>query len=387
MRSPLVLFLVLVLVLERRTALAKDDYQPGPDSLSQPNVPKGTVTQHKWTSKIFPGTIRDYWIYVPSQYKPDKPSPVMIFQDGGGYIRDDGQSRAPIVFDNLIHKNEMPATIGIFINPGIMPALSPQKQARYNRSFEYDAVTDRYAKFLIEEILPEVGKSYNLSKDPNDYALAGGSSGGIASFVAAWHRPDQFRRVLSFIGSYANLRGGNSLSSLVRKTEPKPLRVYLQDGRNDQNIYGGSWFLGNEDLYSALKWAGYDATFTIGTEGHNMKQGGAIMPDAIRWLWRDYPKPIAKATTASDARSVLAMLEAGKDWELVSSGHKFTEGPAVNQQGEVYFTDIPNNHIHKIALDGKVTVFKEDTGSTNGLKFAPDGRLYGGRGCRGLEFR
>ena len=357
--------------------LFAQEYVLGPDSQRQPNIPKGTVTQHKWTSKIFPGTVRDYWIYIPAQYNARNPTPVMIFQDGGGYVREDGQSRAPIVMDNLIHKKEMPVTIGIFINPGIMPASSPKTQARYNRSFEYDAVTDRYARFLIDEFLPEIAKSYNLSKDPNDFALAGGSSGGIASFVAAWHRPDHFRRVLSFIGSYANLRGGNTLSSLVRKTEPKPLRVYLQDGSNDQNIYGGSWFIGNQDLYSALKWAGYDATFTIGTEGHNMKQGGAIMPDALRWLWREYPKPIEKSITAPDARSILAMLEPGKDWEVVSTGHKFTEGPAVNQAGEVYFTDIPNNRIHKIALDGKVTVFKEDSGGTNGLKFGPDGRLYG----------
>ena len=355
-----------------------EEYTLGPDSQRQPNVPRGVVTAYKWNmSKLYPGTVRDYWIYVPSQYKADKPAPVMIFQDGGGYIGETGQSRIPIVFDNLIHKGEMPATIGIFINPGVMPATSDQAQGRYNRSYEYDAVSDLYARFLLEEILPEVRKSYNLSKDPNDFALAGGSSGGIAAFVAAWQRPDSFHRVLSFIGSYTNLRGGQILSSMIRKTEPKPLRVYLQDGKNDQNIYGGNWFIANEDMYSALQYAGYDSTFTIGTEGHNMKQGGAIMPDALRWLWRDYPKPIVRSRKASPRQYVMEIIDPEKDWELVSSGHQFTEGPAVNKQGEVYFTDIRKNQIHKIGLDGKVTLFKEDTGGTNGLKFGPDGRLYG----------
>ena len=368
---------ILILALSLLSIQASaQEYTFGPDSQRQPGVPKGLVTPHKWTSKLYPGTVRDYWIYIPSQYKADKPTPVMIFQDGGGYIGETGQSRIPIVFDNLIHKGDMPVTIGIFVNPGIMPATSDQAQGRYNRSYEYDAVSDLYARFLIEEIIPEVRKSYNLSKDPNDYALAGGSSGGIAAFVAAWQRPDAFRRVLSFIGSYTNLRGGHVLSSMIRKTEPKPLRVYLQDGSNDQNIYGGNWFIGNQDMFSALKYAGYDATFTVGTEGHNMKQGGAIMPDALRWLWRDYPKPIERSKVAAPRQYVMEIIDPAKDWELVSSGHEFTEGPAVNQQGEVYFTDLRKSKIHKIALDGKVTLFKDDTGGANGLKFGPDGRLY-----------
>src|SRR5882724_6202623 len=165
----------------------------------------------------------------------------------------------------------IPVTIGVFINPGVLPAASPSQQNRYNRSYEYDALGDRYARFLIEEILPEVGKRFNLSKDPNDYALAGSSSGGIAAFNAAWNRPDVFRRVLSFIGSYANLKGGDTLAALIRKTEPKPLRVFLQDGRNDQDIYGGNWFLGNQEIASALQYAGYENTFLIGSEGHNAK--------------------------------------------------------------------------------------------------------------------
>jgi enterochelin esterase family protein len=206
----------------------------------------------------------------------------MIFQDGAGYVAEDGRWRVPIVFDNLIHKHEMPVTIGIFINPGVLPARSDAEQARYNRSFEYDALGDRYARFLIEEILPEVGKQYNLSSDPNDRAISGLSSGGICAFTAAWNRPDAFHRVISFIGSYTNLRGGEIYASLIRKTEPKPLRVFLQDGKNDLNLYAGSWYIANQDMASALEYAGYDSTFVVGTEGHNAKHGGAILPDALR---------------------------------------------------------------------------------------------------------
>jgi sugar lactone lactonase YvrE/enterochelin esterase-like enzyme len=356
--------------------IAADDYPLGPDSERHPDVPKGVVTKHTWTSKIFPGTVRDYWVYVPAQYKPGSAACVMIFQDGGGYIAEDGRWRVPVVFDNLINKHEMPATIGIFINPGVLPVLSADQQNRYNRSFEYDALGDRYARFLIEEILPEVGKSYSLSSDPNDRAIAGASSGGIAAFTAAWNRPDVFHRVLSFIGSFTNLRGGEIYASLIRKTEPKPLRVFLQDGKNDLNLYAGSWYIANQDVASALEYAGYDSTFVVGTEGHNGKHGSAILPDALRWLWRDYPKPIEKSHAGGERHFVTTILDPNSEWEIASQGHKFTEGPAVDRNGTVFFSDIPNNRIHKIDASGKVTVFKEDTGGANGLMFGPDGRLY-----------
>jgi gluconolactonase len=369
----------LPLLLLSLTAVAiAQDYPLGPDHERHPNVPQGKVTKSSWTSKIYPGSTRDYWVYVPAQYKADKPACIMIFQDGGGMIDEKGRWRIPLVFDNLISKGEMPVTIGIFINPGIMPALTTaSQQNRYNRSYEYDALGDRYARFLIEEILPEVGKQYNLSKDPNDVAIAGSSSGGIAAFVAAWSRPDAFRRVLSFIGSFTNLRGANELPDLIRKTEPKPLRIFLQDGKNDNNIYAGSWYMANQDMASSFEWAGYDYKFVVGTEAHNSKHGSSILPDALRWLWREYPKPITKPTKLGDRQYVTEMSDPTKDWELVSQGHRFTEGPAVDKDGNVFFSDIPNNRIHKISVaDGKVSVFKEDTGGVNGLMFGPDGRLY-----------
>ena len=367
---------LLILLSTTCALLPAEEYTLGPDSQRQPGVPQGKVVKRTLTSKIFPGTVRDYWIYVPAKYNPSRPTAFMIFQDGGGFVTDEGRWRAPIVFDNLIARKEMPPTIGIFINPGVLPALSKDRQPRFNRAFEYDALGDRYAQFLIDEILPDVTSVYTLSSSPDDAAIAGSSSGGIAAFTAAWERPDVFHRVLSFVGSYTNLRGGQIYSSLIRKTEPKPLRVFLQDGAKDQNIYAGNWFIANQDMASALAYAGYDSTFVVGTEGHNNLHGSAILPDALRWLWRDYPKPIAKPTTEGDRQFVAMILDPAKDWEVASQGHKFTEGPAVDRQGNVFFSDIPNNRIHKISTDGKVTVFKEDTGGANGLMFGPDGRLY-----------
>lgn len=261
----------------------------------------------------------------------------------------------------------MPVTIGIFINPGILPARSASEQARFYRSYQYDSVTGRYARFLIEEILPQVGKSYNLTTDPNLRAISGASSGGNCSFTAAWERPDYFRRVVSFIAGFTHQRGALILPSQVRKFEGKPLRIFLQDGAGDVNIQS------NQDMIAALQMAGYDAKLVVGSEGHNMKHGGPLLPDALRWVWRDWTKPIAKPQQSFASR----FLDTSSDWEVVSRGHKFTEGPAVDADGNVYFSDIPNNRIHKIEhASGKTSVFKEDTGGANGLMFGPHGRLY-----------
>ena len=378
------LFFRCIIILKMRpafltllaTVLAAQEYALGPESTTRAaGVMPGRVSQHKWTSKIFPGTERDYWIYSPAQYKGEKPYPVMIFQDGGGFVSETGHSRLPIVFDNLIHTGDLPPMVGIFVNPGVLPARNANEQARFNRSFEYDALGDRYARFLIEELLPEVAKTVNISSDPNQRGIGGSSSGAIAAFNAAWQRPDAFRRVLSFIGSYTNLRGGEELSSLVRKYENKPLRVFLQDGNRDNNIYGGSWWHANQDLAASFEFSGYDYKFVTGTEQHNMKHGGAIMPGALRWLWRGYPQPITPGDPQGERHMAKAILGSSQ-WELVASGYRFSEGPAVRKTGEVFFTDIPNSRIHRIGLDGKVTVFKEDTGGANGLMFGPDDRLY-----------
>lgn len=356
--------------------MAQESYPPHPDSQVQPNVPQGKLTKYSWTSKIFPGTTRDYWVYVPAQYKSDKPAPVIIWQDGGTDINPNGDFKAPIVMDNLIAKGDMPAAVSIFIDPGVLKASSDAQQDRFNRSFEYDAVSDRYARFLIDEILPEVGKTVNLSSDPNDRALAGVSSGGIAAFTAAWYRPDQFRRVMSFIGSFTNLRGGDVFANWVRKNEPKPLRVFLQDGSNDNDIYSGSWWDANQALAHSLEWAGYDVKFVKGEGQHNRKHGGAILPDALRWLWRDYGKPIEARYGSNPRQTVKQLLGDNSKWELVSEGHGFTEGPAADSQGNFFFTVPRESKIFKVTPDGKVSVWKENTGFADGMMFGPGDVLY-----------
>ncbi|HWG44635.1 MAG TPA: alpha/beta hydrolase-fold protein [Gemmataceae bacterium] len=277
---------VAFLLLGTPISWSADNYKLGTDSQEQADVPHGKVTKHSWTSTIFPGTVRDYWIYVPAQYDAKSPACVMVFQDGGGYVNPKGQFRTPIVFDNLIHKKEMPVTIGIFINPGTVPASDKNKAARSNRSFEYDTLSNQYASFLEKEILPEVAKNYNLRKDAAGRAIGGISSGGICAFTVAWERPDLFSKVLSHVGSFTNIRGGHVYPSLIRKTEPKPIRVFLQDGSGDLNNLHGNWPLANQQMASALQFAKYDYRFEYGDGGHNGKHGGAILPESLRWLWR-----------------------------------------------------------------------------------------------------
>jgi enterochelin esterase family protein len=270
------------------TAAAFDDYKLGPDSFPQDGVPKGKVTGPlKWKSETFAGTERDYWVYVPAQYKPDEPACVMVFQDGGGYVGEKGQHRVPVVFDNLIHQKAMPVTVGIFINPGTFPSPDPKAKGRSNRSFEYDTLSDQYARFLEKEMLPEVEKTVKLRQDAAGRAICGASSGGICAFTVAWERPNMFSKVLSTIGSFTNIRGGDVYPGLIRKTEKKPIRVFLQDGSNDLDNLHGNWPLANLQMAASLKYMGYDYKLVYGEGAHNGKQAGAILPDALRWLWRE----------------------------------------------------------------------------------------------------
>jgi enterochelin esterase family protein len=271
-------------------------YAHGPDSVRHEGVPKGVVTKHEWNdSKVFPNTKREYFVYVPVQYYREKPAALMVFQDGRNYARDEGDFRAPVVFDNLIHKKEMPVTIGVFINPGAYKDKSQPgggKPGQENRSFEYDTLSGDYAKFLLSEILPEVAKQHPFTDDPEGHAICGSSSGGICAFTVAWQRPDQFRKVLSTIGSFTNIRGGDAYPGMIRKgSDKKPIRVFLQDGSNDLDNQHGNWPLANKQMYAALKFRRYDVNFVYGEGAHNGNHGGAIFPDALRWLWRDYKLP------------------------------------------------------------------------------------------------
>ena len=283
--------LSLALCLAPLAGAAADSYTLPPEAVPKADTPKGKVDKFTWTSKVFDGTVRNYWVYVPAQYKADgPPASVVVFQDGNGYQNPTGQYRSTVVFDNLIHAGEMPVTVGIFIDPGTFPNANAKGAGRSNRSFEYDTLSPDYATFLEKEILPEVGKSVKLRTDAAGRAICGISSGGICAFTAAWERPDLFGKVLSHVGSFTNIRHGDQYPGLIRKTERKPIRVFLQDGSGDLDNLHGSWPLANISMAASLRFMDYDYKFVYGDGGHNGKHGGALLPESLRWLYRDWKK-------------------------------------------------------------------------------------------------
>lgn len=352
----------------------QETYPVDPDSEQQAGVPKGEILKFTFEdSRIFPGTTREISVYIPAQYTGDKPACVYVNQDGI-------QWKAPIVFDNLIAKNEMPVTIGVFISPGKVPAPNADALDRYNRSFEYDGLGDRYARFLLEEVFPFVGRQkttdgrpIRLSENGNDRAIGGSSSGAVCAFTAAWERPEEFSRVFSAIGTYVGLRGADRYDILVRKYEPKPIRIFLQDGSNDLNIYAGDWWKANESMERALVFAGYDVKHVWGTGGHNGRHGTAVFPEAMRWLWRDYPEPVRAGQTRNPFLADILMEDEG--WELVGEHYGFTEGIAVNGKGEVFFQDIPNAKTYKVGADGKPEVYIADSKKASGTTFPASGDM------------
>ncbi len=337
-------------------------------------APQGTLTKHVFAdSKIFPGTTREFTVYVPRQYDGAKPACVYVNQDGV-------QWNAPKVFDQLIASGEMPVTIGVFVTPGVVKAANPGALPRFNRSFEYDGLGDAYARFLLDELLPAVerlktadGRAIKLSKSGNDRAIGGASSGAVCAFTAAWERPDAFTRVFSAIGTYVGLRGANAYPTLIRKYEPKPLRIFLQDGSADLNIYGGDWWMANQEMERALVFAGYQVAHEWGTEGHNGKDGTKAFPAAMRFLWKDWPAAIETGKGSGPLQEILIP---GEPWKLVGEGYQFTEGPAANAAGELIFTDVPANRTFKVGLDGKVAPFSTDSKMAAGQAFGPDGTLF-----------
>jgi enterochelin esterase family protein len=290
------------------------DYPLTPDSLPQPATPKGRLEgPFLFHSRIIANTVRKYWIFVPAQYAPDKPASVLVFQDGQRATNPEGSLRVPVVLENLIHRGEIPVTVGIFITPGHTGKTYPEDLGMRNpdhRAQEYDALDDTYARFLIEEMLPEVGKRYRLSSDPEQRMIGGTSSGAICAFTVAWQRPDAFRKVISMIGSYVSIGykpaqqgkplvpGGDLYPTLIRKSPLRPLRVFLQDGSNDLDNEHGNWFLANQQLLAALTWANAEADrkqapgpryvveHVWGDGAHSDQHGGALLPDILRWMWR-----------------------------------------------------------------------------------------------------
>ncbi len=381
--------LVLIALASTAGLAQTQSYSLGPDSQPQDGVPKGTVTKHVLPAgRFYPGTPHDYSVYIPAQYDASKATAFMVFLDGSGYLGDG--IRIPVVFDNLIAKHELPPMIGIFVDPGVLPALS-DAQSRYERIFEYDSLSDRYSRFLLDELIPAVAKDYNLSKNPDDHGIAGTSTGAVGAFMAAWNRPDQFHRVMSFIGTYVAMKGADELPALVRKTEPKPIRIFMQDGTNDHIVpaeqygtsFAGSWPINNWVMYQALEYSGYDARLEMGSEAHNMKQGGAIMPDALRWLWRGYPEPIGvreppqmKEAGWDPRMKVSSTVWADKHWEQVGGSYGEVASPTGDELGDLFFVDVKADRIYKADADGKVSVYKEKPGGVKALREGPGSVLY-----------
>jgi enterochelin esterase family protein len=278
-------------------------YKLGPDSLPQDGVPKGDIKgPFTLPSEAYPGTQHTFWVYVPKQYDPKVPAALMIYNDGQAYMNPEGDVRAFNVMDNLIYRREIPVMIGVFINPGRRPD-QPEPNAKEwgdkttNRPQEYNALDDKYARVIVDELMPVLYKDYNISKDPDMHGIGGASSGAIAAFTVAWHRPTQFHKVLSIVGSFTNIRGGHEWADIVAKNEKKPIRIFMQDGRNDnrgQRPDGSydekrDWFYQNVRLMKALTAKGYEVNYSWGIGKHGQKQGGMMVPEMMRWLWRDMP--------------------------------------------------------------------------------------------------
>jgi gluconolactonase len=369
------------------------DYVLGPDSQPKPDVPQGVVKKYVLPpGKYFPGTPHNYSVYVPRQYDPSKPAAFMVFLDGSGALGNG--VRAPVVLDNLIHAKDLPVMIGIFVDPGVLPATTGT-QSRFERVFEYDSLSDRFSSFLVDELIAEVGKTHNLSLDPNDRGIYGVSTGAVGAMVAAWHRPDQFRRVLSFIGTFVAMKGGDSFAALIRRSEAKPIRVFLQAGRNDHIVpnqpqgtfYAGSWPVNNQVLLEALQFAGYDAKLEMGDEAHNMKHGAAILPDALRWLWHGYPEPITVREPSAlngpgwDPRGkVSSIVSANQGWERI---HSAAASAVAGLNSKVYFWS--GTSIFSVE-DGKAVPFQQDVGNGSALAVGADSRVYAGLAGRIVSY-
>ncbi len=298
--------LSLFCVFSLLAAPTDEVYKLGPDSMFQTNVPHGKIIGPlTLPSHVFTNTTRHYWVYVPAQYTPSNAASLMIFQDGHAFLNTNGDYRTPNVFDNLIYRREMPVTLAVFINPGRTPEQPEATGAVWGdgvngRATEYNELNDNYSKLIVNELLPALEKDFNISKNPDDRAIAGASSGAICAFTVAWQRPDQFHKVISTIGSFTNIRGGHVYPDLIRQSEPKPLRIFLQDGLNDNrgrrrngtNTYDAKWdwHAQNIKLAAALTEKSYDVNYCWGIGTHSNKQGGAMLPEMLRWLWRDYPR-------------------------------------------------------------------------------------------------
>ena len=349
-------------------------YPLGPDSEKQEGVPEGKTFQVVFDqSTIFPGTTREITVYVPAQYDASKAACVYVGLDGLG-------CNVQTVFDNLIHKGEMPVTIAIGVSSGKVQSVNENVNPRFNRSFEFDGLNDALARCLVDEVFPAVEKMKTpdglpivLSNNPNDRCAGGGSTGGVGSFTLAWERPDLFRRVFTAIGTFVGMRGADRYPIIVRKTEPKPIRIFQQDGENDQCMGEiGDWWMSNLIMERALEFSGYDHQHVWGTGAHDMEHASAIFPDAMRFLWKGWPEPIRARLSKSKNGVLNETLDLNETWQLVDEAGDGCDYPVVNPQGEVYFYKAGS--LHKIGLDGKLTD-ERVTLEKQAFGFATDGRL------------
>jgi sugar lactone lactonase YvrE len=380
------------------------DYPLGPDSKRQPDVPSGKVfgfsmDQSRDRSKFFPGTQRTIDVYVPAQYTADRPACILV-------ALDHLMRTQPIVFDNLIHRKELPVIIAIGLSSGSDLSVDPPHNPRFNRSFEFDSLSDVLADFVLQELLPAVeqhktpdGLPIRLSTDPNDRGMMGGSTGGIGSFTVAWQRPDAFRRVYSMIGTYVGMRGGDRYPVLIRKTDPKPLRVFLQDGSRDGwpgGLEFGDWWMSNQEMERALTFSGYEVNHAWGVLGHEGSHGESILPDVMRWLWKDWPKPVEAGTSQNSM--LRTVLQPQEQWEPAPTSPSAAASQVVNapiynspsvlnpqstaaalasdSSGRVYVQNPSTGRIDRMSEAGPTEHFATVSPGNNGIAFGPDGRLY-----------
>lgn len=339
-----------------------------PPQIQPEKILPGTTKQFTFTqSKIFPGTVREVTVFIPAQYDATKPACV--------YVKTDGfNPREKTLLETMIATKEIPVTVGIFVRPGELPAPMKGTLGRRNRDFEYDGVSDNKVRFLTDELLPFIATEYqlNLSRDGNDRCIAGGSSGGIAAFTAAWNRPDAFSRVYAASGSWVAFRGGHEFPTMVRKFEAKPIRAFLTTATRDMENVAGDWFLLDQEMDKALRFSGYDYRYRV-IDGPHVAGYLENWREAMAYLWQGWPERVKAGPSAPRAQEILIP---GEDWQLVAEGFKSTRGPACNATGEVFFADTSNNKIHRIGLDGTVTEFINEAGQAHCVTVGPDGSVF-----------
>ncbi len=381
-RSLLSLFALVAL----NTGAAADDGVPSSIASLLPDAPRGKVVEMPpWQSKIYPNTVRAWSIYVPAQYRPESPAPLIVFPDGQEFLDRRGSWRVPVVLDQLISEGSVPPVIAVMIAPGsaIKEVNSTRPVVASQRSLELEGLGDRCAHFLLDEILPEIEKQYRISSDPEQRAIAGSGSGAVCAFTVAWERPDAFRKVLCLNGTFTNVGGANGYPSLIRKTERKPLRVLLDALDNEVETVAGHARLSIQHMHAALKYMGYDCRFEAGGKRAAVPEG-ASFPAALRWLWRqERPTPVidTKGDLGGDL-TLHRLLIDGQGWEPVMDGLGFVDGPCSDDQDGIFVSDLKANRIWNIGADGKPVEFLAE--GVSGLKQAPDGKLYG---CQGSKKR